>query len=202
MKVYHAGPSPFARKVRVTAAEKGLGDKLELIPVNPYDRPAELIQHSPLGKIPCLILDDGTELYDSTVICEYLDSLGDSPKLIPEAGMERFVALRRLALCDDILNQAFNISCEVNRRPEGERSAHWVEHWRSAVEAGINQLGRELPEFGDDLTMVHISTGIVLGYADFRLSEMIDWRAANPALAAWYADFSTRPAMANTRPDA
>ncbi len=201
MKLYHAGPSPFARKVRVVAAELGLTDKIEEVPLNPYDRPDNLMASSPLGKIPCLVLDDGTPLYDSPVICEYLNDLAGG-SLIPASGMERFIALRRCALADGVLDQAFNISGEVNRRPENERSPKWIEHWRSSVAAGIDQIGAEIGESTGPIDMVQIGFGVALGYADFRMADMLDWRANNAALAEWYTEFSQRPSMQGTRPDA
>lgn len=202
MKLFYVGVSPYARKVRVVADEKGLGDRIEEIEVNPYERPADLVAANPIGKIPCLVLEDGTAYYDSPVICEYLDSLNDNPKLLPDPGPERFQALRRLALTDGILDQAFNISCEVNRRPENERSPHWIEHWKTAVAAAITALDSEIGDYGDRLTLAHIGAGVALGYADFRLGEMLDWRADNPALAEWYAEFSRRASMRATAPGA
>lgn len=202
MKLYFAGPSPFARKVRVTIIEKGLSDRVENIPVNPYDLPADLVAVNPLSKVPSLVLENGTALYDSPVICEYLDSLGDDPKLLPEARSDaRWTALRRIAMTDGILDQTFNIACELNRRPENERSPMWVDRWVVAITRAIAALAEEIDDFGPEISLANIGAGVALGYVDLRARDRIDWRTTHPGLADWYAEFSARPSMEATQPE-
>lgn len=200
MQLHYADLSPFARKVRIVLIEKGLDDQVEKIDVSPYEPGNALLGANPLSKVPTLVLEDGTALYDSGVICDYLDSLAGVPLGIPEVGMPHFVARRRLALLDGILEATFNIACERNRRPEGERSANWVSHWGKAVARGVEALESEHEAFGDTLTLVHVSAVCALDYVAFRAPDLIDWRADHSGLSAWYEEFGERDAMRATRP--
>jgi glutathione S-transferase len=115
MKLYYATPSPFARKVRVLIAEKQLSD-IEAIKVNPFDRSPELLNANPLSKVPALAVHDGTMLYDSPVICEYLDQLGNRPRFLPNGGARRWTVLRRQALADGLMDTTLLLALETNRR--------------------------------------------------------------------------------------
>lgn len=200
MQLHSADLSPFARKVRIVVAEKGLAGRVEIVPTNPYESDDALLAANPLGKIPTLILDDGTSLYDSAVVCDYLDTLAE-PRLMPE-GEARFVARRRLALSDGILEAVFNIACERNRRPEGERSPSWIERWAEAARRGVAACADELDGYGSSLTLPHVGLVCALDYVDLRASDLLDWRAGHPALVEWYATFGEREAMRATRPQA
>lgn len=199
MKLIYANPSPYARKVRLTILEKGLTG-IEPIAVNPFDLPPALIAANPLSKVPALILVDGNVLYDSPVICEYLDTLAESPRLLPQEGAQRWQVLRRQALCDGILDATFNISCEINRRPENERSPDWIGRWCEAIRRSLVVLEGEIGDFGEAMTLAHIAAGCALSYLDLRVSTLIDWRIAHPHLAVWYRKFELRPSMMATRP--
>ena len=199
MKLIYANPSPYARKVRLTILEKGLAG-IEQITVNPFELPPALLAANPLSKVPALILDDGGALYDSPVICEYLDTLSEMPRLLPAAGVERWQVLRRQALCDGILDATFSIACEINRRPENERSPGWVDRWCETIRRGLAVLEGEIDSFGEAITLAHIAAGCALSYLDLRAATLIDWRAAHPRLALWHHDFDLRPSMKVTRP--
>lgn len=199
MKLIYANPSPYARKVRLTIAEKGLTG-IEEIAANPFELPPALVAANPLSKVPALILDDGSALYDSPVICEYLDTLSEMPRLLPAMGTERWQVLRRQALCDGILDATFNISCEINRRPENERSSGWVDRWCEAIRRGLAVLDGEIDQFGEAITLAHIAAGAALSYLDLRAPALIDWRAGHPRLALWHRVFEQRPSMMTTRP--
>jgi len=136
MKLYSSALSPYARKVRIVIEEKNLDAQVETLNSNPYEASADHLQANPLSKVPTLVLTDGTSLFDSNVICEYLDGLsGDT--LMPQ-GRNRITALRQLALTDGLLDSTFNIACELNRREPHEQSAQWVDRWFQSLERGVS----------------------------------------------------------------
>ena len=200
MQLYYAGPSPYSRKVRVVLEEKGLGDRVTSIPVNPYEIPQGLSTANPLSKVPTLVDDGGRALYDSAVICEYLDAISGGG-LVPPQGDARIEVLRRHALADGIIDAAFNVACEVNRRDEHERSPKWIAHWVAAVTRGVDALEAEIDDWPDALDLGHVAAGCALGYLDFRLPSHLDWRQGRPRISAWYERFSTRPSMQGTGPE-
>jgi glutathione S-transferase len=199
MQLFFAPPSPFARKARLVIRERGLTG-IEEIPVNPFDMPANLVAANPLSKVPTLILDDGSALYDSQVICEYLGSLGSGPALVPPTGADRWRVLRRHALADGILDQAFNTACEINRRPEHERSPDWIKRWCTAIDRGLGVLDLEIGEWGDSVTLAHIGAACMLSYLDLRLSALVEWRGRHANLARWHTAFAQRASMLATVP--
>jgi glutathione S-transferase len=196
MKLHHNDMSPFVRKVMVLASEAGLAARIEPVKrmMTPGSPDAALCADNPLGKIPCLVTDDGMALYDSRVICAYLDSLHDGPKMVPQDGAARWTALRREALGDGILDAAINARYETFLRPQELRWAEWILNQKQKVARGLDALEDE------DLAGVDIGTitvGCALGYLDFRYADE-DWRSSRPRLAAWYATFADRPSMAAT----
>ncbi len=199
MKLYFSPASPFARKVRVSALELGLAERIELLqislsPVSPH---TDLRQHNPLGKIPALITDEGAALYDSPVICEYLDALAGGARLWPAAGPARWRALTRQALADGITDAAVLVRYEQAVRPEPLRWAQWIEGQWLKIRTALEALERDSLEGVFDIGT--ISVACALGYLDFRFAEE-GWRARLPRLAAWYALISERASLAATRP--
>ena len=201
MKLRHSPTSPYVRKVSVTAIELGLAGRIERIPTDTQDRDSGIAEQNPLGKVPALILDDGGVLYDSPVICEYLDSLHNGPKLFPAEGPERWTALRQQALGDGILDAAILRMLEMVRRPEKLRWQGWIAHQTAKVTRALDQFEAESATLADPLTIGHITAGCALGYLDFRVPET-DWRDGRPKLAAWYENFTQRPALRETVPQA
>lgn len=200
MRLFYASPSPFARKVRVLIAEKQLSG-IEAIKVNPFAQPSELVQANPLSKVPALCLPDGTMLYDSPVICDYLDRRGKGPALIPQDGPARWAVLRRQALADGLMDTGLSLSLEINRRPEEERSPKWIAHWVDTMARCVAAMETEIAQFGAELDLGHISTACALAYLDLRAAAHLDWRGLCPALTAWFAAFEQRPSMQSTRPE-
>jgi glutathione S-transferase len=200
MELFYADLSPYARKVRVVIEEKGLAGKVTLIPVNPYEIPDALSSANPLSKVPTLVLDDGRALFDSPLICEYLDASFGGPSLLPARGEARWSVLRRQAIANGILDAAFNIACEINRREANERSEKWVKHWVAAIKRAVDALEAEIEGWPDDVDLAAIATGCALGYLDVRIKDLLDWRKGRPTLAGWYEVFSRRPSMAATKP--
>lgn len=200
MKLFYAAPSPFARKVRVLIAEKRI-DGIDLETVSPFDAPPELVAANPLSKVPTLWLDDGSVLYDSGVICEYLDSLGTGPRLIPTEGKERWTILRRHALADGLMDTTLALALELNRRPEHERSPQWIERWCVTIRRTVDALEQEVVVFGEKIDMGHIAIGCALAYLDLRAAAHVSWREGRPQLADWFEIFGQRPSMLSTRPE-
>lgn len=201
MKLFYAAVSPFSRKARIVIAEKELAG-IELIAVSPFDSPADLVDVNPLSKVPALVRDDESVLFDSPVICEFLDHIGGGPRLLPAAGHDRWTVLRRQALTDGMMDATFSIACEINRRSENERSQDWIDRWLSAIRRSLRVLEDDISQFGTELTLAHVGAGCALSYLDLRASKLIDWRGDFPLLARWYFAFSERPSMVDTRPDA
>ncbi|MGH8667431.1 MAG: glutathione S-transferase family protein [Burkholderiales bacterium] len=194
--------SPFARKVRIVAREAGLPQRPEEIEtaVSPVTPNADLAGANPLVKIPALILDDGSTLYDSRVIAEYLDSLG-SARLFPASGPERWNALRLQSLCDGILDAAVLTRYETAVRPEPLRWNDWIAGQRRKIDGGLGALAHEHAAWSDRFGIGQIAAACVLGYLDFRYPD-IDWRASHPGLKTWFARVSERSSVRDTMPPA
>jgi glutathione S-transferase len=201
MKLHHNSASPYVRKVLVVARECGLIEHLEIVslaltPVNPNDA---LNAANPLGKIPALVLDDGRALFDSRVICEYLDSLHSGAKMFPVSGEQRWVALRRQALADGILDAAVITRYETALRPEALRWGAWSSNQKLKISRATAELERDVEGFADSVDIGLVAVGCALGYLDFRYADD-NWRDGCPNLATWYEAFARRPSMQATMP--
>lgn len=197
MKLYFAGPSPFARKCRIVARERGLADRIEEIAVNPYENAPELLASNPVVQVPTLIAEDGLPITDSPVICEYLDGLGDGPRLLPPGGADR-LRVRRL---ETLGNQALEMGVKLvleNRRPESERSPSWIDRWTVHMGRGLDALEAARPDAGA-LDMGVITAGVAVTWISFRHPDY-DWQTGRPNLVALQAALETRPSFAETRP--
>ena len=201
MKLHYNVASPYARKVMAVAIETGQDDRIEPVTrtMSPIKPDADLAADNPLGKVPCLVTEDGAALYDSRVICEYLDSLHDGRKMFPPAEPARWRALRRQAEGDGIMDAAVLTRYETFLRPEERRWPEWIEGQKLKFRRALDSLEDEAEEFGDTIDIGTITTGCALGYLDFRYADE-DWRATRPRLAAWFERFSKRPSMARTAP--
>lgn len=199
MKLRYSPTSPYVRKVTVTAHECGLHGRIERLPTDIREPQADFLSDNPLGKVPALITDDGLQLFDSRVICEYLDSLHDRHKLFPATVPARWRTLRLMALADGILDAAVLRRWET-MRPERERSASWTARQKSKETRGLDMLEREVPRFHPQVTIGQISVGCCLGWLDFRWGTAEDWRIGRSLLADWYSMFMIRPSMTATVP--
>jgi glutathione S-transferase len=199
MKLRHSHTSPFVRKVMMTALEAGVADRIEAVPTDVWSRDTTIGEHNPLGKVPTLVLDDGTTLYDSPVICEYLDSLNrNGAHLFPPPGPARWTALTQQALGDGICDAAVAWRLE-SRRPEGEMSPSWIERQKLAVTRGCDVLEASVDELSGPVTIGTLAAVTALAYLDLRFEEL-NWRATRPKLAAWFLKASARPSFEATRP--
>jgi glutathione S-transferase len=200
MKLWSNPASPFGRKVRVVAREIGMQDRIEetSIMVSPVKPHPDLARENPLVKIPALSTEHGT-LYDSAVICEYLDSLHGKTPLFPRNGAERWQALRLQALADGILEAAVLLRYESAVRPEALQWDDWKSGQFGKVRGGLDALERECGGWGSRFGIGELTAACVLGYLDFRFPDE-GWRKARPALEKWYAGASQRPSMKATVP--
>jgi glutathione S-transferase len=199
MKLRYSPTSPYVRKVTVTALETGLHDRIQRIPIDTREPRADFLAENPLGKVPTLITDDGLPLFDSRVICEYLDSLHEGHKLFPTDVPARWRTLRLMALGDGILDAAVLRRMEM-LRSDREQSPAWIERQKSKVLRGLDMLEREVPRFNRQITIGQITVGCCLGWLDFRYTAE-DWRIGRPLLADWYSMFMTRASMVATVPE-
>jgi glutathione S-transferase len=202
MKILYAAASPFARKCLVAASELGLRERIELVQTAPHpvNRDATIVAHNPLGKAPTLIADDGAVLYDSRVICEYLNALGDG-HLIPREGAARWSVLVEQSLADGIMDAAVLGRYESTVRPEPLRWNDWTTGQLDKVTRGLAEFETRATGFGDRVDLGTIAFGCALGYLDFRFASLA-WRDRCPTIAAWFAPFGARAAMVATRPPA
>lgn len=198
MKLLHSTTSPYVRKVRVVAYEKGLASRIELVPANPWPEPTAVVGANPLGKVPVLVLEDGTPLYDSPVICEYLDSLVPAQPLIPYDGLQRWLVLRRQALADGILDAAVAMVLE-SRRPAAEQSKSSQERAADALRRSVAVLGQELDASEEGFDLGHIAMAVALGYLEFRLSHL-DLGTGERRVAAFWSAARTRQSFIATQP--
>lgn len=201
MKLHFNSVSPFVRKVRVFAMEIGIHDRIELVTedFSPVSANPSLTTDNPLGKIPTLVLDNGSTLFDSRVICEYLDTLHEKQRLFPESGDVRWRALRIQALADGMLDALVLARYEMALRPQEVRWPAWIEGQMGKIWRGADALEAEAGKFGDTVDIGAIAVGCALGQIDFRFGDE-GWRDTRPKLAEWWTRFSDRPSMKATQP--
>jgi len=188
MILYSSPASPFGRKVKIAAKLLGFWDRLTIIVADTLDPADPLRSQNPLGKIPTLVLDDGTALYDSRVIVQYLQELAGGEALLPKAGLARIMVLRGEALADGIQDAALLQVMEVRFRDAAKHEPKWLSHQAEKVTRGLAYLEQNLPSEKPDLAAV--ATACALGYLDLRFSGT--WRASQPKLAAWLARFEAQ----------
>lgn len=202
MILYGSLTSPFTRKIRIALAEKRIDCSFENVSAMAPDSPVP--RHNPLGKVPVIMRDDGTTLYDSRVIVEFLDNISPISRLIPEEHRERIAVRRWEALADGVLDAAILIRYE-QAREAALRSKAWIERQMGKVERGLAEMARDLADkpwcHGHAYSLADVSFGCCLGWLAFRFPE-IDWRTKHPNLAKHFAKLSERPAHADTAPKA
>lgn len=197
MKLFYSPTSPFVRKVVACAITRHLDSRIELIRTDAQASPSALLSANPLSKVPALLTEDGVALFDSPVICEYLDSLGDEPPLFPAHGANRWAALRLQALADGMMDAAVMARGEIMRPEETARQAN-IDRQKVAVARALQLLEEHPPSDGLP-TIGGISVACALGYLDFRFAAD-RWRDHHPRLAHWLAGFATLPGIAQTAP--
>lgn len=202
MKLLSNPLSPYGRKVKIALALKGLQDQVEIVPIdtNPLDNP-QINTANPLAKVPTL-LADGMQIFDSHVICEYLDGLAPSPTLFPKGGPERVKTLALGALADGVLDAALLLVYEKRFRPEEKWHAPWQQRQQGKIDRALDSLEQSPPAWGSSgPDYGQLTLACALGYLDFRHDGK--WRAGHPKLVAWLDAFAKAvPAFEATRPKA
>ena len=200
MKLIGSHTSPFVRKVRIVLAEKKIDYEFEID--SPWLGESRVADVNPLGKIPVLVLDDDTALFDSRVIVEHIDNVTPNNKLFPAPNRDRTEVKRWEALGDGICDAAATAFLEA-RRPPAQQNPDWIARQRDKVTRSLEFMTEELGEhkycMGTHFSMADIAVGTALGYLCFRFAD-IDWQAAHPNLARLYARLMQRPSFADTAP--
>jgi glutathione S-transferase len=193
--------SPYVRKVRIVMAEKRIDYQLELEDVWAPD--TRILESNPLGKVPCLIMEDGGAVFDSRVIVEYLDGMTPVAKLIPPSGRERAEVRTWEALADGVVDALILARLEQTQRPPEQQSQKWIDRQLQKVHTGIKAMSNGLGEKpwcnGHAYSLADIAVGCALGYLDFRFSH-IDWRGQYPNLARLNEKLAARPSFVDTQP--
>jgi glutathione S-transferase len=201
MKLLSSTASPYTRKVRIVLAEKKIECELEPVDVNPPENPVNT--HNPLGKIPTLILDDGSALYDSRVIVEFLDGKSPISRLIPEELRDRVAVRRWEALADGVLDAGLLVRYE-SLRDKNEQSKAWTDKQLGRMKRSMALMAAELGErswcHAERYSLADIALGCCLGWLDFRKPGGVNWFADYPGLAKHYEKLMARQAFADTKP--
>ncbi len=198
MKILFSPFSPYVRKCLVLGMELGLNERISLLPssAHPVNRDQTIIAANPLGKVPTLFTDDGQILYDSRVICEYLNDLA-AGSMFPPPGPDRWKTLSLQALADGMLDAALLARYEDVARPEAVRWPQWKSAQLDKVETSLTALNAEPGQLEGRVDIGSIAVGCALWYLDLRFADL-GWRDRYPKVSSWYAQFSQRPAMAAT----
>jgi glutathione S-transferase len=200
LKLIASRTSPYARKVRIALAEKKI--EYQMVEESAWSPGNPVHAYNPLGKLPVLILDDGTHLYDSRVIVEYIDLVSPVSRLVPEPARQRIAVKKWEALADGICDAAGAIVVE-RRRPAELQSDEWIERQRRKIAESVAEAARELGErawcYGESYSLADIATGCALGYLDLRHPEL-DWRERYPNLARIADKLGKRASFADTVP--
>jgi len=193
-----APASPFARKVRIGASLLGLTAKIELQAADANDPADTLRKQNPLGKLPVLVLDDGTTIFDSRVILDYLDHLAGGGRIVPRDPMARIAAMRLQALCDGICDASLLVIYEDRFRPADKRVQSWIDRQAEKVERGLAALEAAPPKLDAVPDVGQIALACTLGYRDLRFNGT--WRKQYPRLVAWLDKFAAQvPAFEETK---
>jgi glutathione S-transferase len=200
MKLLYSTASPYARCCVVHAHEVRLADKIELVntAASPVSMNPELAKANPLAKIPTLLFDDGSTLFDSRVICAYLDALSTGPKLIPP-GSARWAVERTVALANGILDAGILVRYETALRPAGKQWPDWIENQSKKVLQGLDVLDAECANWSASIELGQVATACALGWLEFR-KPVGEMRPGRDRLFAWYDQFCKRPSMQATQP--
>jgi glutathione S-transferase len=197
MRLYISPTSPFARKCRITAREKGLADRIEEIVADPYANDPALVAVNPIVQVPALVDDAGAMFTDSPLICAYLDTMGEGPLLLPMTVTEHWRVRRLEAVADGLTEMGVKMTLEL-RRPESERSPAWLMRWRDGLMRALDALEAQLPG-PETLDLSTLSAVCALTWFDLR-HPALDWRQGRPGLTALQAGLESRDSFKATVP--
>ncbi|MBK1719797.1 glutathione S-transferase N-terminal domain-containing protein [Thiocystis violacea] len=201
MLLRHSHTSPYVRKVTVLLHETGLFDQVTIETIDGWSEPEILTGENPLSMVPTLVLDDGQTLFDSPVICEYLDRCHIGRRMIPATGERHWRVMREQALADGVLDSAILIFMELYKRPEALRWDWWLDLKRRAIRRSLDSLERDADALRERVDLGTIAIAVALSYLDLR-GAVGEWRDGRPALAGWHEGFNRRPSMIATTPPA
>ncbi|TIV56830.1 MAG: glutathione S-transferase [Mesorhizobium sp.] len=198
MKLFWSSRSPFVRKVMIVAHDLGIAGRIERVRkvVHPAKPNAEVMAFHPLSKIPTLILDDGQAIYDSRVICEFLDAEFGKGTLVPASGVARWQVFTRHSMIDAMVETCVMWNTERSK-PEGRRDDEVVQASGVRAASGLDALERDKGFYESGLTLSHVAAASALAYLDFRFGTL-GWREGRPRLAEWFEEFSQRPSFIET----
>jgi len=201
VKLHSSHTSPFVRKVLVVAKELGVENQFnaDAVTVSPIESNASVDSKNPLGKIPVLELDDGAVLFDSRVICEYLDSLTDKISVFPSIGAARWLALQQQAMADGMMDAGIASRYETMMRPEQLRWSDWSDAQQRKFTRAVDMLEVQATGLSNRIDIGTVAVACALGYLDFRFHDN-QWRQGRPALTEWFDAFNQRPSMQETMP--
>ena len=201
MKLIGSLTSPYVRKARIVFAEKKI--EVPLIQENVWSQDTKIMESNPLGKVPCLVMDDGGAMFDSRVIVEYADTLSPVNKLIPSSGKEKAAVKTWEALADGVLDASVLARLEATWRPDEQKSQAWIDRQLHKIDVSLKAMSNGLGEsewcFGNQLSLADIAVGCALDYLIFRFPD-IQWQASHPNLNRLYEKLMSRPSFANTAP--
>jgi glutathione S-transferase len=204
MKLHYNPASPFVRMVTVTAHELGIAGQINTVPTGEFlpDRINKQVEaDNPLGRIPALVSDHGSSLYDSRVICEYLCHHAGDKQLLPDEPVRRFRLLTLQSLAIGLMDSAVNLRYETGLRPEPKRWPEWINRQKVRIEHGLDDMERNWATELSSVNCGSIATACLLGYLDFRYADM-GWRNGRDKLAMFYETFARRDSMQATTPPA
>ena len=199
MKLRYSATSPFVRKVSIVLIETGLSDRVENVPTNPWDPKSDLPAQNPMGKVPTLISSQGVEIFDSSVICEFLDNLHSGPKMFPIDAESRITAIQLQSLADGMMDAAVLGFIENSRRPEERRWDEWSDRQVAAITRSLNWLEERYQTLNQTSDIGTISVACALDYLDFRFADL-DWRRHHERLNEWLEQFAQRESIRATAP--
>jgi glutathione S-transferase len=199
MKLLFSATSPFVRKVSIVLIETGLSDRVENVPTNPWDPQSDLPAQNPIGKVPTLISAQGVEIFDSSVICEFLDNLHAGPKMFPIDAEGRITANQFQSLADGMMDAAVLGFIENSRRPKDRRWGEWSDRQLAAITRSLNWLEERHQTLNQTSDIGTISVACALGYLDFRFADL-EWRRHHERLAEWFEQFAQRESIRATAP--
>ncbi len=203
MKLIGSLTSPYVRKVRVVMAEKKLD--YDFVLENVWADDTQIQAHNPLGKVPCLVMEDSGSLFDSRVIVEYLDTLSPVGRLIPQPGRDRAATKCWEAIGDGVLDAAIAIHIETHRRPAELRSEDWISRQYQKISVALESMDKSLDDhpfcMGVNFSLADIAVGCALGYLDLRFPHL-DWRSEHSNLQRLDEKLQSRPSFISTSPPA
>lgn len=201
MKLYTSHTSPYARKVRVVMAEKKID--YQMVEIDVWSPDSAISQFNPLGKVPCLVMEDGGAVFDSRVIVEYLDTVTPVSRMIPQGSRERLEVRTWEALADGLLDAALLVRLEHTQRQPNERSERWVQRQRGKIDGALAAMSHGLADrawcANNHYSLADVAVGCALSYLDFRFPD-INWRERHPNLAAFHEKISKRQSFIDTAP--